>query len=684
LPAELASFVGRGRELRELQRLVYASRLVTLTGVGGVGKTRLAVRAAATLEPSFADGVRMVELGTLTDSDLVAHAIAYSLGLQDRTSRPLLEVLTDSLVGTELLLLLDTADAHVDACARLAGRLLAAVPGLKIIATSRQALGVLGEQIMVVPPLMVDSPGRAGPAEATTLFAERAAAISGFVLTPENEPTVSAICRRLDGLPLAVEFAAARSRVLSVEQIAARLDDRFSLLSGRVGRVAARHRTMRTAIGWSHELCEPPERLLWTRLSVFPVDFDAAAVAGVCADDQLDAGGLFDVLARLVDKSVLLAEENPDGMRYRMLDTVRGYGREWLRACGDEELLRRRHREHYLALAQRFHAEWFGPRQAEWSRRVRTELPNLRAALRSGLSAAEDVQDSVRLAGALCYFWFACGAIQEGRYWLDQALAADPTPTLARVDALVAYCWVLIVQGEHTEAVRRGEEAVAHADTLGDPLAAAKAATQLGASLLAGNQLDQSQPVLEAAIAQFEALPVRHPFQAHAASTLAMTLLFRGDPARAASLNAESMAMCRELGDRHWLSHTLMIAARTATALGNLTQARENGWESIRLLRDLDDQFGIASALERLADLAVVGEDHREAAFLFGMAHRQWRLVGRVYFGAEQWVRRREASLARARQGLGDAAFDAEFERGAALRFTEASALLLPLHDRPH
>jgi predicted ATPase len=356
LPVEISSLVGRRRELTEIKRLVATSRLVTLTGVGGVGKTRLAWRAAAELRTGFADGVCLVELSAVRDETLVAYAVASALELQDQTTRSLPEVLADYLADRRLLLILDTCEAVPKAAADIAAALLAAAPELRILATSRRSLGVLGEHTYVVAPLPVRDAATSGSGDgdAVALFVERAAAVQpGFALTADNAAAVTAICQRLDGIPLAIELAAARVRVLSVEQILSRLDDRFALLTTGNRTAVPRHQTLRVAIGWSHELCTPSERLLWARLSVFPADFDVDAAEEICSDTQLPAGLVFDLLTRLVDQSVLLPQTGPFGARYRMLDTIREYGHTWLAAIGQDGPLRRRHRDHYLALAER-------------------------------------------------------------------------------------------------------------------------------------------------------------------------------------------------------------------------------------------------------------------------------------------------------------------------------------------
>ena len=329
LPAELTSFVGRRGEVAEVRRLLAGSRLVTLTGVGGVGKTRLALRAAAELARAFPGGVWLVRLDQLRDEALVAQAVAGALGLQDRAGYSPEAALAEYLAGRQLLLVLDNCEHLVDAVAKLADLLLRAAAGLRVLATSREALIIDGEMVLPVPPLPVPEAGQPltaaglGVFPAVRLFAERAAqVVPGFAVTEANMAAVAGICRRLEGLPLALELAAAQTRVLSPEQIDERLGDRLGLLT-RGGRARpARQQTLRASIEWSHELCSPAERLLWARLSVFAGGFELDAAEGICADDRLAAGRVLDLLAALAGKSVLTAEHREGVARYRLPETL--------------------------------------------------------------------------------------------------------------------------------------------------------------------------------------------------------------------------------------------------------------------------------------------------------------------------------------------------------------------------
>ncbi|WP_157031920.1 ATP-binding protein [Kitasatospora cheerisanensis] len=384
----------------------------------------------------------------MRDARLLAPAVLAALDPAGRTARPSPQALAERLAGRRLLLVLDGCEQLADACAELVGALLRAAPGLRVLATSRQSLRAAGEHLLPLAPLPVEPAAGRADSEAALLFADRAAAVRpGFRLEPANRAAVARLCRRLDGLPLALELAGGRLRALSVEQLAARLDDRFQLLAGGGPAVPARHRTMRTAIGWSHELCTVQERLLWARLSVFADGFDLDAAEYVCAGAGLPVDDVLDLLDALVDKSVL---ERLDGdpARFRMLDTLREYGAHWLRAGDEGPRLLRRHRDWYLGVADWGEVEWFGPQQAETAERTRLAHPNLRAALEFSLTEPGEEQPALALAAALWYFWAGTGRLGEGRHWLDRALALAPEPTGARAKALWATGHLAALQGD--------------------------------------------------------------------------------------------------------------------------------------------------------------------------------------------------------------------------------------------
>ncbi|NEB80043.1 AAA family ATPase [Streptomyces sp. SID14478] len=476
LPAEATSFVGRRRELEQVAEVLTRARLVTLTGPGGVGKTRTAVRAAHELRAHFPAGVHMVELSALSDPELLANTVAAALDLPEQTARPPLQVIADFLEDRELLLLLDTCEHLVDACALLCDELLRAAPRLRILATSRQPLDVPGEHLLGIGPLRVPEPTALGTeqvCDALTLFADRAsAAVPGFTVGDDNRADVLALCRRLDGIPLAIELAVSRLRVLSLDEMLSRLDDRFRLLAGGRRTSVPRHQTLRTAIGWSHELSTGPERLLWARLSVFAGELSLPAAEAVCADagDRSAATGealpveeVLTSLIGLVEKSVVIRVETPEGTRYRMLDTIREFGREQLVALGGEEHTRHRHLRYFLEVARGFDEEWTGDAQIPLLRTLVRDRANIRAALEYCTTSPGLPCKGLQLATDLWGYWHTTGLLTEGRYWLRRTLDGCRDETPVRVKALWLTSWYMDIQGErgHNEALLKEAEAVA-------------------------------------------------------------------------------------------------------------------------------------------------------------------------------------------------------------------------------
>lgn len=410
-PAELTSFVGRRDEAADVRRLLSAGRLLTLTGPGGVGKTRLAGHVAGQVARAFPDGVWLVPLAALSDEAFVPHAVNDVLGVRNETVRPPLEILVDHLRGRRLLIVLDNCEHLLRSCAVLAGTVLAATEGVRILATSRHRLGLAGEQLFEVPPLPAPAPEELTPSAvesfpALRLFADRAAAVvPGFTVGEANQQAVARLCRRLDGLPLAIELAAVRVRALGVEQLVERLDDRYQLLTCGSPTSEPRHRTLRSAVDWSHELCTPQEQLVWAWLSVFVGGFDLAAAEAVCAGadagsrEEIAPCAVLDAVAGLVDKSVLVREEHAGQVRYRLLVSLRDYGLEKLNDLGEATDTRRRHRDHFARLGAEYEQAWFGPDQAEITERLRIDQDNFRAALDFCLTTPGEAQHGLRLAG---------------------------------------------------------------------------------------------------------------------------------------------------------------------------------------------------------------------------------------------------------------------------------------------
>ncbi|MFE0461076.1 ATP-binding protein [Kitasatospora sp. NPDC058965] len=677
LPAELTSFIGRQDELAALTGLLTRSRLVTVTGPGGVGKSRLALRAAAAAaEPGF-----LVEVDQVQDPLLLGHAVLEALGLTDSTARPPLEVLLEQLADRRLLLVLDGCEHLVGPAADLAGALLRGVPGLRVLATSRERLRADGEHLLTLDPLPETG--------ACELFADRAAALlPGFRLDEANRAQITLLCRRLDGIPLAVELAAGRLSALSVQQITDRLDDRFRLLTGGSRTALPRHQTLRTTIGWSHELCTAQERLLWSRLTVFAGAVDLEAVEYVCAGDGIDPSEVLDCVGGLVAKSVLLRTDEGDTVRYRLLDTLRDYGAQWLRATGEHQRLKRRHRDWFLGLATWGEVEWFGPRQLATAERTTRAHSNLRAALEFCLAEPGEEQLALLLAGTLWYFWVGCGHLGEGRHWLDRALALAPEATEARAKALWVTGYMATLQGDPGRALPVLEECRNLALDTGDDRALAYALHRLGCAALIGDQPERAAELFGDALWHYDAVGELNSNVLMAMFELGLALIFQGELDKGEHWMARVRELCEEHGEQWAYSYGLYAMAYSNWLAGEVRLARVRATECVRLNHLFRDLVGAVLGLELLALLATeevaAGEgaaaesaDLAEARLLQGAAHRIWQAVGVPLFGSRNFNGLHLECEARARSGLPAAEFAAAFERGAALDLDEAVARVL-------
>lgn len=686
LPVEMTGFVGRRRELAEIKRLCGESRLVTITGLGGVGKTRTALRAAAELRESFSGDVRWVDLSALQDGYLVGHAIASALPLTDQTTRPIIEVLCDYLADRRLLLVLDTCDHLVDDCGRLLKILLDQAPGLRVLATSRQPLGTAGERVFQVPVMAVADPDRTPSSalarqEAVTLFAARAAAADPrFSLTEANVRTVTELCRRLDGIPLAIELAAGWLPGMSLDDLSAALDDRFGLLVNGEA-VTPRHQALRTAVGWSHELCTEAQRLLWSRLSVFAGDFDLPAAAYVCGDETLPADSVPRLAAELVDRSILLRDDT--GERFRLLDTLREYGAGWLRALGESELIRHRHRDWYLRLAEQGERQWFGPGQADTFTRTRREHDNLRAALTFSLTTARGGQTGLYLAATLWFYWVGCGQLCEGRLWLDRAIAIAQEPTPTRSKALWVTGYIAVLQGDSTSAVRLLEECRTRAVSTGDTRALAYAVHRMACAALISDRHAEAAREFRRAIALYEAIDELNSNVIMARVELAMTIAFQGDLEGAVELCVRIRDICELHGEQWAKAYAVYVLAFAAWTRGDLTGATALACESLRINHTFHDLIGIVLPIELLALLRTARRRHRQAAVLQGAAHQIWRAVGPPLFGSAYFNAPHHQCAALLRENLGDQAYEEAFQDGMLLDLGRSVALALSSSEQP-
>jgi non-specific serine/threonine protein kinase len=685
LPAELTSFVGRRAELAEVRRLVAGSRLVTLTGIGGVGKTRLALRAAAELRRAFRDGVWLVQLDQVRDPALVAQAVAGALGLQDRAGYASAAVLADYLAGRQLLLVLDNCEHLVDAVAKLADVLLRAAAGLRVLATSRESLNMTGETVLAVPPLPApDAERRLTVSElarfpAAGLFAERAAqAVAGFTLTEANAAAVAGICRRLEGLPLAIELAAAWLPVLSPQQIDARLGHRLGLLTRGSRTQPARQQTLRASIEWSHELCSQAERLLWARLSVFASGFELDAAEGICTDHRLAAEEMLDLLAALAGKSILIVAHGEGVARYRLPETLREYGQERLEESGEWTALRRRHRDWHEQLAGRVDIDWLSPDIADLTARLFREHANVQAAQDFCQNEPGEAEAGLRIAVHVWFFFcWISGYVSEGQYRLAQVLALAREPTVWRAQGLLLASFLAAVSGDRDAVQPLLEQGTSLAGQLNDP------ATQALADWVAGHVCLFAGD-LPGAIAHSEdglaVLPVGVPGRqgAHLLICLATAAGLAGDEERAAACHRE-MAALTEAGSeytrRTYSAYSLWALGTAAWRRRDFDRATGLQQQSLRLRRY--DRLGATLCVEVLAWIAASRDQHERAAVLIGAATGLLRSMGATLDSNQHVAGYHRDCERQARQALGEAAFQAAYNRGLDLTVEDVLAYAL-------
>jgi predicted ATPase/DNA-binding SARP family transcriptional activator len=543
LPAQLTSFVGRAAEMTEVRGLLQTTRLLTLTGPGGTGKTRLALEVATKLLDDYPNGVWLVELAPLADPTLVAQTVAATLGVREQPGRTILDALLDYVRTKTLLLILDNCEHLIETCAQMADTMLRAAPGLKLVASSREPLGIAGETAYRVPSLTLPNPRQLhnldtlAQNDCVHLFVDRAqAAYPPFRLTAKNAPAIAQIGLRLDGIPLAIELAAARTKVFPPEQIAARLDDRFRLLTGGSRTALERHQTLFALIEWSHHLLSEAERVLLRRLSVFAGGWSFEAAQMVCAEGLSDE--VLDLLAHLADKSLVVVEEQVEAVegRYRLLETIRQYAREKLLASGEAEQARDRHLDFFLRFAETAEPKLRSAEQIEWLERVETEHDNLRTALAWALESGKSDR-ALELAGALGYFWVLRGYLSESQRWLEDALALSEREQSKKV-AAGKYI------PAHTEKARR-----------------AKALGAAGMPYLAALNLKRARTMVE-----------------------------------------ESLRLWRELGDKWWMAAVLEHAGLIMAMEGDIQTALVRLEEGVSLAREIEDPWPLATCLIRLGD----------------------------------------------------------------------------------
>jgi predicted ATPase/DNA-binding CsgD family transcriptional regulator len=658
LPAQLSSFVGRDVELAELKALLSQVRLLTLTGVGGCGKTRLGIQLATAARDRFPDGVWFVDLASVVASAQVPFAMASALKVADKPGQSLEENLWNQLAPSRLLIVLDNCEHLIESSAQLAAAAIASCPGVVIIATSREALNIPGELSWRVPPLR--------PADASRLFLERAALIrTGRGVTGLRKQQVADLCRRLDGLPLALELAAVRLRVMPLEEIIARLEDRFRLLSTGSRTALPRQQTLRATVDWSYELLTEPERALFRRLSVFVGGFDLAAVEAICGE----AVNVLEQLPQLVERSMVQAEETAGpGARYRMLETLRQYGTEQLLASGEVPKVGRRHAEYFLELAESGQA--LGAGQEANLQRLHVDYANLRAAL--DWFGVNDSSGQLRLAAAMGWFWTSGVQVQDGRHYLEAALASSPDRSAVRSKALQ---WLgHLVRSHGDVALGRSYlvEALAITEELNDESGQAFTHLMLGTtSAVLGDQV-AARGHYEGARAMYERLGDR-PGVARMQFYLGFGDYFQGDLPRAEALLKDSLPILRQAKDATFTSQALMALGLVMVDVGQLTQARTLFVEALSIAHRSSNQFAINLTLEGLAGLAAAQQQHQRALHLAGAASAARDATGMRPLPAH-FHPRLYSWLAPARRRVGTKAASEAWELGRKLSLPEAMA----------
>jgi predicted ATPase/class 3 adenylate cyclase len=744
LPVQLTSFVGREREVAELKPLLASSRLLTLTGPGGTGKTRLALRLATEESDSFAAGVWLVELAPLADPTLVTHTVAATLGVQEQPGRPILDVLRDYLRAKVLLLVLDNCEHLIEACAQLVEALIRAAPSLRILASSREALGIAGETAYRVPSLTVPDPAQPGQPpdveslarnDCVRLFVERAtAAHPPFRLTARNAPAVAEIGRRLDGIPLAIELAAARTRVVPPEQIAARLDDRFRLLAGGSRTALPRHQTLLALIEWSHELLTGPERVLLRRLAVFAGGWSLDAALAVCGDGL--GAEVLDTMAHLVDKSLVDVAEPVDTAegRYHLLETIRQYAQSKLQESGEEERIRDRHLAYFIHFAEEAEPHLRRAEQLAWLEQLEREHDNLRTALARALESGKSDQ-ALELAGALSYYWILRGKITEGYKWFDEVLvlsereqskklaAGSYTPTSvekahrakalqgaalvqfaalgikeahASVDeglrlwrdlgdtwwmavALENEALLLTLAGDYQTALARLEEGVALARQIEDPWPLATCLIRFGDALKPRGEAAAARPYLEEGVALARSIGDK-TLLSEGLRELGSLYYAEGNLTEAASLTAEALANGRAIGSIGQIFLALFQLVIIACLQSDSAKAKGYSVELWALGKETRSPFAAGFALLSFGLATCFGGEPGKGARLLAAAEMTLRQQGMDLPGEGDTIMKvHQQALERARARLGAAAFETAWDAGK--RLTPEQALTLATDD---
>lgn len=666
LPVETTGFVGRQAELARLSGLLEHARLITVTGPGGVGKSRLALRAAATAAPGFADGVCLVELSALHEPGLLVNTVADALGVSEQSHGSYLNAVLAHLRDRHLLLILDDCEHLIDACAVFAEAVVASAPRVTMLATSREPFDVIGENACPVAPLPIPSRGDAATeGTAVDLFIQRAsAAVPDFTVTPADLPDLVGVCRQLDGIPLAIELAAVRLRALPLAELARRLDQRLTLLTSGHAR-SGRHKTLRGAISWSHDLCTPAEQAMWARLSVFAGPFTMGAAEEVCADGPGD-DQVMSTIIRLVDKSILVRIDPADAggqpTQYVMLDTIREFGAEKLAEAGTRACTRNRFVTRYLAMARFFRDHFLDDDQLARLAELRREHSNVRAALEYALGDREEegqAADGIELAIALSAYWGARGLAREGGYWLGKAAECVPEGSAARARAVVERGYLLTMRGHAADALADASAAIA----LGDEELGAYGYLVKTAALCLDGRLEEAAGAGEEARRRFTALGDQLGLVNLDVQLVYLALL--NEDIGAAFGHVEHGL--RQLGDSREQclhAHLYMLAALTQYLEGRDIESTWAVNRALQVKHEIGDILGVALTLEILGWLAARGGGQQRAAWLLGGADPLWERADGRLAATAVFERLHAEAMDRCSAALGGKRFADLFARG--------------------
>jgi predicted ATPase/DNA-binding XRE family transcriptional regulator len=628
LPAPLTTFIGREKEQAEVIQLITRHRLATLTGPGGIGKTRLSIKVGEACLRHYADGVWIVELAPILDPLLVPRTTATAIGLRDEQQRPVIDMLSDHLREKNMLLILDNCEHLLDACAQLANTLLKDCPSLKILATSREALRILGEWLYAVPPLDLPKANSSidiatvSQFSALTLFAERARAVrSDFALNEDNIKTVTMICMQLDGLPLAIELIAARARFMSPQTLLTKLSDPFVFSADGVRAGSPRQKTLHNAIRWSYDLLTEPEQLLFRRLSIFAGGFSLEAVKAVCAQGKLERKDIFDLLGRLIDKSLVIVEgvSTSHEARYYLLETIRQYAFEKLKVSEEVKSLRLLHLTFFAEMVEEAERNFKGPLQAVWYDQLDHELDNLRAAL-TCFEGSEHAEIRLRFAAGLWRYWKSRGQSSEGRGHLQRTLERLPpgpvrqTPAYAR--ALTAAGSLAYYEGDFSYSEQSRKEALAIFRNLDDQVGIADCLNGLGNTAISQADYESARVFYE------ESLTIRKNVGdtwgvARLLGNLGLLAYFQGNYVQAYALHSDSLALFRELRDDEGVANELVNLGDVALHQAELSSALAFYTKSSTISRGLKDQWGLAYAILGIANVTFEQGDFSTAFSLY-------------------------------------------------------------------